>query len=461
MNRVAVIGGGISGLSAAYFLSQAGVPCVLIEERARLGGVIHTENVNGTLVEAGPDSFIAQKPWAMELIRELGLADEVIGSRDYARRTFVVREGQLVPLPDGLQFLAPTKLRPILTTKLFGWKTKLSFATEYFRKASTTDRDRSVAEFVREHYGEEANRYLAQPMLAGVYGGSSEKLSVNSVLPMFVDLERKYGSLTRGVLVGRARRSGGKGKDSGSLFLTLRKGLQQLIDALMERIEGSVDTVNATAVGIEKTDGGFRVLLSDGETLDVEQVIAAVPAYRAADLAAGMDAELADTLRAIPYHSSITAALLYEKETFDHPLKGFGFLVPANEGRTLAACTWVNTKFDHRAAADTVFLRGFVSAAEAERRMDESDDALAGLAHGEVSGLMGFQAQPRTTKVHRWRRAMAQYEVGHKVRLDAIDGRVAKLPGLHLGGNGYTGIGIPDCIRRSREIVERIVAASA
>lgn len=458
MNRVAVIGGGISGLSAAYFLSKAGLPCTLIEERPRLGGVIHTENVNGTLVEAGPDSFIAQKPWAMELIRELGLADYVIGSRDHARRTFVVRGGRLVPLPDGLQFFAPTKLRPILTSKLFGWKAKLSFATEYFRKASTTEKDRSVAEFVREHYGEEANRYLAQPMLAGVYGGSSEKLSVNSVLPMFVELERKYGSLTLGILVGRARRSGTE--SSGSLFLTLRKGLQQLIDALTERIEGTVERVSATAVGIEKTDGGFRVLLSEGEPMDVEQVIAAVPAYRAAELIGGLDSELVEKLGEIPYHSSITAALLYEKETFDHPLDGFGFLVPASEGRALAACTWVNTKFDHRAAADTVFVRGFVSADEAERRMGESDDALTGLAHGEVSGLMGFRAKPRTAKVHRWQRAMAQYEVGHRKRLDAIEGRVGNLSGLHLGGNGYTGIGIPDCIRRSREIVERIVAGA-
>ena len=458
MKRVAVIGGGISGLSAAYFLSKAGVPCVLVEERGRLGGVIYTENVSGTLVEAGPDSFIAQKPWAMELIRELGLADEVIGSRDHERRTYVVRDGRLVPLPDGLQFLAPTKLRPILTTKLFGWKAKLAFASEYFRKASTTDKDRSVAEFVREHYGEEANRYLAQPMLAGVYGGSSEKLSVNSVLPMFVELERKYGSLTRGILVGRARRP--PGQESGSLFLTLRKGLQQLIDVLAERIEGSVDRVNATAVGIEKTDGGFQVRLSDGESMDVEQVIAAVPAYRAAELVAGVDAELAETLGSIPYHSSITAALLYEKGTFDHPLDGFGFLVPASEGRTLAACTWVNTKFDHRAGSDTAFLRGFVSADEAERRMDESDDVLAEMAHGEVSSLMGFQAKPRNVRVHRWRRAMAQYEVGHRKRLNAIEGRVGQLPGLHLGGNGYTGIGIPDCIRRSREIVERIVGVS-
>ena len=456
MNRVAVIGGGISGLSAAYFLSKAGVPCVLIEERGRLGGVIHTENVNGTLVEAGPDSFIAQKPWAMELIRELGLADDVIGSRDHTRRTFIVRGGRLVPLPDGLQFLAPTKLWPILTTKLFGWKAKLSFATEYFRKSSTTEKDRSVAEFVREHYGEEANRYLAQPMLAGVYGGSSEKLSVNSVLPMFVELERKYGSLTRGILVGRARRSGGK--ESGSLFLTLRKGLQQLIDTLAERIVGSVERVNAAALGIERRAGGFRILLSEHGPLDVEQVITAVPAYRAADLVGGMDAQLAETLHAIPYHSSITTALLYEKETFDHPLDGFGFLVPASEGRTLAACTWVNTKFDHRAAADAVFLRGFVSADEAERRMDESDDALVGVAHSEVSGLMGFQATPKTARIHRWRRAMAQYEVGHHKRLDAINARVGELPGLHLGGNGFSGIGIPDCIRRSREIVERIVA---
>ena len=456
MNRVAVIGGGISGLSAAYFLSKAGVPCTLIEERPRLGGVIHTDNVDGTLVEAGPDSFIARKPWAMELIRDIGLADQVIGSQDHARQTFVVRRGRFIPLPAGLLFLAPTKLWPILTTRLFSWKTRLRFAAEYFQRPSITDKDRSVAEFVREHYGMEADRYLTQPLLAGVYGGSSDKLSANSTLPMFVELERKYGSLTRGILAERAPRS--RNEEGGSLFLTMRNGMQQLIDTLAGRIEGSVGRVNATVVGLERRKTGFRLLLSDGSPIEVEHVIAAVPAYRAADLVAALDAELAETLRSIPYHSSITAALLYARKTFDHPLNGFGFLVPASEGRNLAACTWVNTKFAHRAALDVVFLRGFVAADQVERRWEESDEELAGLAHGEISGLMGFGASPRAVRVHRWRRAMPQYEVGHRKRLDAIEGRVKNLPGLHLAGNGYTGIGIPDCVRRSRGIVERIVA---
>ena len=456
MNRVAVIGGGISGLSAAYFLSKAGVPCTLIEERPRLGGVILTDNVDGTLIEAGPDSFIARKPWAMELIRELGLADQVIGSQDHTRKTFVVRRGRFIPLPAGLQFLAPTKLWPVLTTSLFSWKTKMRFGAEYFQRPSITDKDRSVAEFVREHYGEEVDRYLAQPLLAGVYGGSSEKLSANSTLPMFVKLEHQYGSLSRGILAERSRQS--HNDEGGSLFLTMRNGMQQLIDTLAGRIEGSVGRVNTTVVGLERRKTAFRLLLSDRSPIEVEHVIAAVPAYRVADLVTALDAELGETLRSIPYHSSITAALLYARKTFDHPLNGFGFLVPASENRNLAACTWVNTKFAHRAAPDAVFLRGFVAADQAELRWDESDEELASLAHGEISSLMGFGASPRTVRVHRWRRAMPQYEVGHHKRLDAIEGRVKNLPGLHLAGNGYTGIGIPDCVRRSRRIVERIVS---
>ncbi len=459
VKNIVVIGGGISGLSAAYFLSKAGLACTLVEERSRLGGVIRTENVEGTLVETGPDSFIAQKPWAMELIRELGLEGDVIGSRDHARRTFVVRDGRLVPLPEGLQFLAPTKLRPILTTKLFSWKAKLGFATEYLRRPSRTDRDRSVAEFVREHYGEEANRYLAQPMLAGVYGGSSEKLSVNSVLPMFVELEKKFGSLTRGILVGRARRrSTEKGGSEGSLFLTLRGGLQQLTNTLAERIAASsVDRIEASVIVVERTPAGFRLLLSDGETIQAEQVILAIPAYRAADLLQPLDTELTDLLRAIPYHSSITAALLYEKEKMSRPLDGFGFLVPESENRNLAACTWVNTKFDHRAAPAIAFLRSFLSADKAERWFREPDETVARVAHQEVSELMGFDCQPKHLRVDRWERAMAQYEVGHGRRLVEIEDRVRGLPGIHLGGNGYTGIGIPDCIRRSREIAKNII----
>lgn len=461
MKSVVIIGGGISGLSAAYFLSEAGLRSTLIEERSRLGGVIGTENVDGTLVETGPDSFIAQKPWAMELIRELGLESDVIGSRDHARRTFVVRGGRLIALPEGLQFLAPTKLRPILTTKLFSWKTKLGFAAEYFRRPSRTDTDRSVAEFVREHYGDEVNRYLAQPMLAGVYGGSAEKLSVNSVLPMFVDLESKYGSLTRGILAGRARRKGSEqGGSAGSLFLTLRGGLQQLVDALKERIAKSVDRVEASVIVVERAATHFRLLLSDGETIEAMHVVFAIPAYRAADLIQPLDPQLTDVLRAIPYHSSITTALLYEKTKMGRPLNGFGFLVPERENRSLAACTWVNTKFDHRAAPGVAYLRGFLSANQAERWFGRSDEDLAELVHQEVSELMGFQCRPKNARVDRWERAMAQYEVGHGRRLDEIEERVKGLSGIHLGGNGYTGIGIPDCIRRSRRIAEQIIKPS-
>ncbi len=236
--HVAVVGGGISGLSAAYYLQQRGIECTLIEASAQLGGVIRTERADDCLVEAGPDSFIAQKPWALDLIREIGLGDEVIGSNDDRRKTFVVKGGELIPLPEGVQFMAPTRIRPMLATPLLSVGAKFKMAAEWLRRPVPNPPDRTVAEFVRDHYGDEVNEYLAQPMLAGVYGGSPEQLGVKAVLPRFVELEQRYGSVSRGLAAAMAktRRQAGQ---KGSLFLTLRGGMQQLVDVLVDRIKGS------------------------------------------------------------------------------------------------------------------------------------------------------------------------------------------------------------------------------
>jgi oxygen-dependent protoporphyrinogen oxidase len=220
MRRVIVVGGGISGLSAAYYLSRRGIASTLIEKDARLGGVIRTEIVHGSVLEDGPDSFIAIKPWALELIRELGLSDEVIGSNDHLRVTYLLRHGRLVPLPDGLMLMVPTKLAPMIGTRLLGWPTKIRMGLEMLRRPPRQPLpDRSVADFIRDHYGQESVDYLAEPLLAGVYGGDPEALSVTSVLPRFVELEAKYGSLSRGVLAEMRRAHGKTGK--ATLFRTL------------------------------------------------------------------------------------------------------------------------------------------------------------------------------------------------------------------------------------------------
>ena len=472
---VIIIGGGITGLAAAYYLSRGGCRCTLVERDARLGGVIRTEQADGCVIEAGPDSFISQKPWALELLRELGLEADVIGSNDHLRKTYILRHGRLVPMPDGLFLMVPTAIRPLLSTPLLSPATKIRMALELLRRARTSEAaapagangslagDRSVAEFIRNHYGQEAVDYLAEPLLAGIYGGDAEDLSVNSVMPRFVELERRFGSLTRGVLASRAQTAGSS--KAAPLFLTLRGGMQQLIEALESAIagkvtfvRGEVETVEST--GNESSPNRLRVSLS-GTALEADHAVVATPAYAAGRLLRGMDASLADLLGGIRYHSSITIALGYERSGFRHRLEGFGFLVPRVERRLLTACTWVGTKFPHRVAEDRILLRAFIGCGTNESLLTRSDDALVETAREELQHLMGVTERPLFSRVVRWRRAMAQYNVGHERRITEIQGRLDCFPRLHLAGNAYMGIGIPDCIHSAQLAAQRITGAAS
>ncbi len=290
MPRVVVIGGGISGLSTAYYLAKRGIGCTLIERQARLGGVIDTERIQGCVLEAGPDSFISQKPWALQLIRELGLRDDVIGSNDHLRITYVVKGGRLVPLPDGLMLMIPTRILPLLRTSLLGWGTKLRMGLEWFRRpAAGAQPDQSVAGFVAEHYGQQAVDYLAEPLLAGVYGGDPEKLSVTSVLPRFVELAQKYGSLTRGVL--HERRKTAKQARGMPLFQTLKGGLGQLVEALVAQTRPAPEVIHGTAEALERQPAGYRVRVNGG-WLEAGHVVLACPAYQAGALLGPVEGEL-------------------------------------------------------------------------------------------------------------------------------------------------------------------------
>jgi protoporphyrinogen/coproporphyrinogen III oxidase len=453
MSRVVIVGGGISGLSAAYYLAKLGIGVKLVERQPRLGGVIRTDGVHGCVLEAGPDSFISQKPWAFELIRSLGLGDELIGSNDHLRATYVVKHRRLVRLPDGLMLMIPTKVLPMLSSPLLGWGTKLRMGLEWLRRPEQGEPgDESVAHFVGAHYGREAVEYLAEPLLAGIYGGDPETLSVQSVLPRFAELERKYGSLTRGVL-----RERGKVKRQAKgvpLFQTLKGGLSQLVEALEAQTRPAPEILHGTADALAREAGTYRVRVN-GDWIEADHVVLACQAYEAAALLGAVDCELARPLAAIPYSNAITVSVGYLRKEFTHPLNGFGFLVPKKERRLLMACTWIGTKFSHRVPDSKAVLRCFVGGEDASA-LALSDQELETQILEELADLMGVKGTPAFVQIARWPRSMAQYAVGHAARVAGIEARLAKLPGLHLAGNAYHGIGIPDCVRMGREAAEAI-----
>lgn len=447
MNRAVIVGGGVSGLSAAYDLARAGVSYTLIEKRPRLGGVIDTHSIEGCVVEAGPDSFISQKPEALALIQELGLESEVIGSNDHSRITYILRDGRLVRLPEGVMMIVPTRVWPMVKSPLLGWGTKARMAFELLRKPKQMP-DRSVAEFVIDHFGQETLDYLAEPLLAGVYGGDPRQMSVASVLPRFAEMEAKHGSLGRAVMKAPAAPP-----SSGTLFRTLKNGLGSLTAKLAEKVVAR----QGNAECIERQADAFRIRV-DGEWIESEHAILACPAWAAAELTASADPELSGLLAQIPYTSSLTVALGYRASEFDGQRAGHGFLVPQKERRRMAACTFVDTKFAHRAPEDRVLLRCFFGGAGDDAVLSESDESLVKMAGEELRRILGLTAAPVFTSISRWPRSMAQYTVGHAARWKEIQERVARIPGLHLAGNGYTGIGIPDCIRMGRQAAAKVTS---
>jgi protoporphyrinogen/coproporphyrinogen III oxidase len=450
VRSVVIIGGGISGLSAAYHLAKAGVPSTLVERRPRLGGVIQTETIDGCVVETGPDSFLSAKPAALDLIHELGMSSEIIGSNDHLRVTYVKRNGRLAPLPDGLMLMVPTRILPMVTTRLLGWPTKIRMGLDFLRRPSSGPRrDRSVADFIRDHYGQEAVDYLAEPLLSGVYGGDPEQLSVSSVLALFTEMEAKYGSLTKGVLA--ARRRAPKGGKKPPLFQTLKSGLGSLILALERASASHMRVVTGSAESIRRDGDEFVVRLAGGE-LRADAVVLASQAHEAGSLVTGIDAELAALLESVPYNSSITISLGFDRSGYDGALKGFGFLIPKKERRRLVACTLVGTKFPYRVPEDKVMLRCFVGGT-----VRESDEELVEQIRDELREIMGLTSPPVFRRVERWPRSMAQYTVGHKQRVDAIQERLESIPGLYVAGNAYTGIGVPDCARMGKQAAEAIL----
>jgi len=460
--RIAIVGGGISGLSAAFALEEkrrAGAPVeyVVYEAHPRLGGVLVTERVEGCLIEAGPDSFLTEKPWAADLCRQLGIGDQLIGSNDQQRKTYILAKGKLVAMPDGLMFMVPTKILPTIFSPLFSMRTKILMAREWFHPPLQAKADETVAELVKRHYGPEMVDLLADPLLSGVYGGDASQLSVRAVLPRFAEMETTHGSLGRSMLSARRKMAGAKSQPP-PLFTSLEEGMQQMVDTLLAFLNANSQRTSTPVQSVIPQEGGWTV--SAGYQSDqFDGLIIATPAPAASALLQMVDVNLSHELGEIPYSSSVTVTLGYDDNVRRSLPPGFGFLIPRTEGcRTLAA-TFVHNKFPHRAPENRAVVRCFLGGSRDEKILHSSDDDILRIVRDELKQILGLDAKPLFTRIYKWKGAMAQYNVGHLERVHRIESLCKNFRGLALAGNAFTGIGVPDCVRSGKEAARRVLAA--
>src|SRR5687768_825662 len=452
--RIVVVGGGISGLAAAHRLVELGVDksrITLLEASGRLGGTLETRNRDGFLLEGGPDSFISEKPEAVALAKRLGLESRLIETNEQLRRSFIVRNGRLRPVPEGFQLLAPSRVWPFITTDIFSLSGKLRMAADLLLPRQNGTLDESLASFVRRRLGREALERMAQPMVGGIYTADPETLSLRATLPRFLDMERDHRSLILAMM-----RQGQKAGTSGarySLFLSFDRGMEVLVTALANVVPNV--RLNTRIEELSFDSRTWRLKTNSDESFAADAVCLAVPAYTAAKLLENVNPHLASQLNAIRYASTATINFAYPRAAIKHPLNGFGFVVPFIEKRSLIACTFSSVKFKNRAPEDHVLLRAFAGGALQPEMFARQD--LVTRVEADVRELLSIDRSPLFTEVAKWERSMPQYEVGHLDRVQAIEAEVQALTGLALAGNAYRGAGIPDCIRSGETAAERLL----
>jgi len=461
MKRIAVIGGGISGLATAHRLlalshqQQQELGVVLFEAGPRLGGTLQTLSRDGFLLERGPDSFISEKPEALHLAQELGIESQLIQTNKQFRRSFIVRKGRLRPVPEGFQLLAPTRFWPFITSDIFNLAGKLRMSADLFlpRKQLNGSNDESLASFVRRRLGQQALDRMAQPMVGGIYTADPEVLSLRATLPRFLEMEQQH----RSVILGMWRKgrfvSSQKGVSGArySLFLSFDRGMKVLVDALEKRV-GQIDVrLSTRVISLERTAKAWSLQTDGGTSVEVDAVCLALPSYVTAKLIAAVSPALAASLSRIEFASTATVNVGYRRADINHALDGFGFVVPVIEKRYVIACTFASVKFEGRAPDDHVLLRAFVGGALQPGTLELDDDEICRRVQIDLGELLGITAKPLFIEISRWMKSMPQYHVGHLDLIKEIDNELGHLPGLALAGNSYRGAGIPDCIRSGEQ----------
>ncbi len=461
--HVIVIGGGITGLTAAYALQERrhhvpGIEVTLVDAAPRLGGKILTERVDGFTVEAGPDSFVATG-LMVDLCDRLGLRDALVTTDAQARTVYVLHRGRLHPVPAGLALVVPLRVMPLVRSGLFSFWEKARIGLDLLRPAAPPREDESLGAVIRRRFGPASVERLAGPLLGGIYAGDIDRLSVRATFPQLADAERRHGSLILGM---RARRSDGAAGESSraSTFLTLKGGLDTLVDRLAAALTDTAVLTGGPVRAIARADRARYAVHLDHGVLTADAIVLATPAPVAADLLNVVAPEVAMLLRRIPYASTAVVALAYRRSEMTGSLNGRGFVVSRSERCRISACTWGSSKWPGSVPPDHVLLRCYLGRAGDESVLDLSDEAITGLVHEEIRPILGITAEPRLTRVYRWKAAMPQYLVGHVQRVAVIEQAMAAAPGIVLAGAAYRGIGIPHCVSQGIEAANAVLTTT-
>jgi protoporphyrinogen/coproporphyrinogen III oxidase len=464
-----IVGGGITGLTSAYYLQkkimEENLPyrVTIVEQSGRLGGKIQTDYVNGFTIEKGPDSFLAKKGAILELVRELGLEQELVGTNQQFKNNYILHRDRLHLMPPGLLLGIPTQVMPFVKTGLISPMGKLRAALDLVIPAKRDMEDEALGSFLKRRLGREVAENIAEPLLSGIYAGDTESLSLAATFPQFQEIERKHGSLIKGML--SARRAPAPAATAAvdlppalrrSMFLSFKKGLATLVARLVEELDQVTIRLNQGVQRIMPVyGGGYLVEMTNDTVQKADVVILATPAYATQQML--QDVDETGLLLDIPYVSVLNIALSYHRQEIDYPLEGYGFVVPRKEGHILTACTWTSTKWPNTAPAENVLLRCYIGHAQDQSKIGESDERLVQQTREELKQLLGISARPLFARVSRWKSSMPQYQVGHKGRLQQVRAALEQQrPGVYLAGSGYDGVGIPDCITQGKEAAEQV-----
>lgn len=468
---VVIVGGGVSGLATAFSLREqaaaAGLPirCIVLEAGSSWGGKIVTHRIGDLVTEAGPDSFLSQKPAALELCAKLGLTDQLINTNETGKKAFVLHGGRLHELPEGLVSFVPKQLGPFLRSGLLSGIGLARMGLDVVIPRGSSQGDESLASFFRRRFGAQAFDRVLEPLMAGIYAGDAEQMSLKATFPRFFELEQQYGSIIRGMMAAKKQAAASStGGPKRTMFVSLKQGLGDLVTALTTRLAQrgaelrlgcQVDAVRVRSHQLGRWM--YDLILHDGSALSCESLVLATPAYVSAPLLRPLTPIAGGLLEMIPYASTATLAMAYPSNAVSNVVEGFGFIVPRKEGRDLIAVTWTSLKWPHRAPPDRVLIRCYVGGVGREAILQLNDDQLVARVRAELASICGITAEPAYVEVNRWPKAMPQYTLGHLDRLTQLDAALSRYGGLVLTGAGYRGVGIPDCIRDGAVAAGRVM----